>query len=722
MTISVTQSPDIQNTGADKPSYYLTGTNDITISNNANLKFGNGDFTCLSMFKLSQFSASLAVIAQVEDGAAKGFDIGVTSSGLLRSGLNSGGTDLLSGANISLNTIYSVVLKRDGSSVTQYLNGIINGQITSSKDFGTTNPYFRIGNATAAFSLYGNTYRNILFNYALSEDKIKRYSAGAKLDWEDVGGSMTDLVNGLTWANVNYNTFNVSGNDLTSVVGTINQYGRIGFINSPNASLIPIVAGKRYRLYYTLTSTGATLPSVVFMTGTDSVVSSPFVALPVATNGYVEIIPTITNNACLRIQAGDGSVNCVLTIDKLVQLGAVLDLEPENITEGTWFDASPNGLHGTVTGAIANRFIPSYSSRNYIINGGMDFDQRRGFTASSPYTSGGTWYVSDRFKLEVFGTVTGSYTIQTIADAPTSFTKSGKVTSGGSGFSATLGSFISHSIEGFNSRSLLFGTSAAKTITLSFWVKSTTVGTMSVTFYAINGFRNYITEVKINNANTWEFKSVTIKGCQDGAWNKDETLGLKVIFGIQSSGSWLVSPTNVWNTANAVFSANQTNFIASASNSVQITGVMLNEGPVAAPFELSGGTIAGELAMCQRYYEKSFDLSTPPTQGPNATTFYTEIGATMVMFPYRIGSPSGSYVNRSPVLFKVPKRATPTVTLYGNNTGLVFFRSDTSSTATTGWGSVGAYPNQSGFELGNEVDNASKSLIAYLHWDANAEI
>lgn len=358
--LPVANTQDIQNAAADKASYYFDGNTDkITMGS---IITGNQPHTLISTFSSNGITSASQYI--FTNGTYSGNSVllmYISDTGLLIMGVENGSGSPNAYQMTSFKLPITACSSYDGAIQKGYVNGISIGQKNySSANLGSTG--LMIGNAVDInnVALNGSIYRTLLFNYALDENKIKKYSAGAKLDYEDVGGSMTDLSSGLVWDNINFTTFTPTGSskNITSAIGSYPQYARLGFIN-PNGQ-IPIVAGKKYRMYYSLTSTGEELPSVAFLTGADAVLASAHTVLPVATNGYVDITATVSGNACMRIFPQSGSVNFSLTFNSLVQLGAVLDLEPEGILsqtiEGTpthlWLDSSPNGLHGTVTGAL----------------------------------------------------------------------------------------------------------------------------------------------------------------------------------------------------------------------------------------------------------------------------------------------------------------------------------------------------------------------------------
>lgn len=161
---------------------------------------------------------------------------------------------------------------------------------------------------------------------------------------------------------------------------------------------------------------------------------------------------------------------------------------------------------------------------------------------------------------------------------------------------------------------------------------------------------------------------------------------------------------------------------AVSSKDFAVSNFQLEAGPVATPFERR--PYGMELALCQRYYEKSFNIDTAPANGPNGTSFSSNSGVTVAMAPYRTGAPTSTYPGHVGVRFTVTKRITPVLKKYGNNSGYWWYRTDTSSSAGATWtGSIALISGgTSGFEISNEANNTGTCLMVYGHWDADAEL
>jgi hypothetical protein len=248
------------------------------------------------------------------------------------------------------------------------------------------------------------------------------------------------------------------------------------------------------------------------------------------------------------------------------------------------------------------RYNPTVEAgKNRIINGAMTIDQRNNGASVTVNTSNAT-YVLDRFVN--FGQPTdGVYTVQRDTTAPSGFSNSLKatVTTADASIGATQFYLLQQYIEGYNVADFAYGTAAAKTITLSFWVRSSVTGTFGGSFRNAAQNRSYPYSYTISAADTWEKKSVVVAGDTTGTWDNTSGRGLNVIWSL-GDGVDRLGTAGAWAAANLTGVTGQTNLIATSGATWFITGVQVELGSVATAFSNAGGTIQGELAACQRYY------------------------------------------------------------------------------------------------------------------------
>ncbi len=283
------------------------------------------------------------------------------------------------------------------------------------------------------------------------------------------------------------------------------------------------------------------------------------------------------------------------------------------------------------------------SNRNLIINGGMTVDQRNnGSAVSAPHNT----YTLDR--LNVYQSGDAAFSVQQVSDVvPDGFANSAKIactTADTNGFGATDYYMLTYNFEYNQTRPLEFGTSSAKTVTLSFYVRSNLTGTFSGALESGDGGRHYVFEYTINSANTFERKSITIPGDTSGTWTGTfNARGMKIRLAL-ALGANYDGTAGTWGTDESYGSTNQTNFFSSTSNVFYITGLQLEvgDGP-ATPFEHE--SFGSTLAKCQRYFFKWDETvsNDGALWGLQAVVLSTSYVRTPVFFPVKMRtSPSAS--------------------------------------------------------------------------------
>jgi hypothetical protein len=262
-------------------------------------------------------------------------------------------------------------------------------------------------------------------------------------------------------------------------------------------------------------------------------------------------------------------------------------------------------------------------ARNRIINGDMRIDQRNS-GASVTVNGTGSYFGTDRFFATGQAT-DGVFTVARSTTAPAGYTNSllATVTTADASIGASQIYVLGQRIEGLNIADLGWGATGAATVTLSFWVRSSLTGTFGGSITNETGY-SYPFSYTINSANTFEQKSITIAGPTAGTWLATSGTGISVIFSL-GSGSTYSGTANAWS-ANLYYGATgQTQVISTNGATFYITGVQLEPGSVATPFERR--SYGQELALCQRYYFKDADNSVNIFQckTDNATTYNSTI-------------------------------------------------------------------------------------------------
>lgn len=296
--------------------------------------------------------------------------------------------------------------------------------------------------------------------------------------------------------------------------------------------------------------------------------------------------------------------------------------------------------------------------RNRIINGAMMIDQRYSGTANTVNANVNNQYNLDRWTW--YNTMgTGAFTVQQMNaantsasnyeanSAPAGFINSMKMTVSTANTTPAAASFcrVIQPVEGLNVTDLGWGTSSAKPVTLSFWVKSSLAGSYSAVLLNNTGTRTNPQSYTISAANTWQYVSITYAGDTTGTWLTNNNIGVFVDFWF-AGGSLYVTSSPGWNGGTGYEITGQSNLMATVGNTFYITGVQLEVGTTATPFEFRH--YGQELALCQRYYWQIKETGAGVEQ---------EVGI------FTAQSASQAYtILQNPVYM----RATPTGTITGN--------------------------------------------------------
>ena len=242
---------------------------------------------------------------------------------------------------------------------------------------------------------------------------------------------------------------------------------------------------------------------------------------------------------------------------------------------------------------------PLSGMRNRIINGDMRIDQRNAGSAVT-IAANGSSYGADRFRCDAPSGQSMTLQRSTTTPSGQGFPYSLAYTAGTASTNASDSSGILHFIEGHNVADLGFGTATAQTAVLSFWVRCSLTGTFGLEFENAAGNRYYLTSYAIAAANTWEKKTITLPGDTTGTWDWASDRGLGIIwdlgFGTTASGT----VTNSWGAGNKRGLTGGVKLTQNTGATFYITGVQLEPGSVATPFERR--SFGAELALCQRYF------------------------------------------------------------------------------------------------------------------------
>ena len=339
--------------------------------------------------------------------------------------------------------------------------------------------------------------------------------------------------------------------------------------------------------------------------------------------------------------------------------------------------------------------------RNKLINGDFRIDQRYAGTSTTVSN-----YIADRWN---FNNSTGTITKQRVANGPFGNTYSFQATVTSVGTRLSTDYFIfTQPIEGDNVMDLQWGYSTAKTCTLSFWVKNSLTGTYSGLLFSANITRSYGFTYTVNSASTWEYKTIVIPGDISGgatAYPSGNGVGMYVRFGFGGGSSNNV-PAGVWSAPGGGLAdvAGTASWAQTAGAVVNISMVQFEVGSVATPFEQR--PFGTELALCQRYYEKSYNqVETPGTISSGGCAAYVAANST-----------NGEH---SMVCFMVSKRTTPTITYYSTVTGTPgkVRNATTNADISSSYSNTVGESSYAGFGVATTTGN-----LCLWHWTASAEL
>jgi hypothetical protein len=245
--------------------------------------------------------------------------------------------------------------------------------------------------------------------------------------------------------------------------------------------------------------------------------------------------------------------------------------------------------------------------RNLIINGAMQVAQR-GTSVTGVTTSG--YRTCDRWFV---GVSSGTHTITQDSSGPDGFANSLKVECTATGGDNNV--TIEQRFEGQDLQKLAYGTSSANQVTLSFWVKSNVVGRYTAELYNNDSSRQVSKTYNVNSSGTWEYKTLTFPADTNNGFGDDTGLSLYLLMWV-STRSDFTSGTQNTDAWASVSNPNRVNsdlpdFVGTTGNYFQITGVQLELGKVATPFEHR--SYGEELSLCQRYYQTGAGETYAPT-------------------------------------------------------------------------------------------------------------
>ena len=347
----------------------------------------------------------------------------------------------------------------------------------------------------------------------------------------------------------------------------------------------------------------------------------------------------------------------------------------------------------------------SWARKNAIIGG--DFSTNPWQRGTSFTSVASAAYTADRWSWGTIGT--GVADITQSADAPT-VAQAGRLTNhclmidcttADASIAAGDAYHLVQIIEGYNFLPL-----AQKAMVLSFWHKHTKTGTYCISVRNTGQDRSYVAEYTQAVTDTWELATITITAAPSaGTWNYTNGIGLRVSFSV-AMGSNFHTTADSWQTGTYLSTANQVNGMDSTDNNFRIALVQLEAGSVATEFE--SRAVQEELALCQRYYNKTYNQGVDPA----TVTDTGAIGGTAT------GTAAGTV--DSSYRFPVSMRVAPTITFYSPTSGATGNWRRVAGAADVAW--IVAVTAGTEIVWGNNNGTVTDSERVYGHIVASAEL
>lgn len=352
------------------------------------------------------------------------------------------------------------------------------------------------------------------------------------------------------------------------------------------------------------------------------------------------------------------------------------------------------------------------SLKNIIINGGMDIWQRN-ITFNSAASG---IYTADRFRYDKANTSavhnifrSGTIPSLSLTGYQSAYSLSVQIGTQDASLAANEHSEITYRMEGYDLAGV-FG----QTVRLQFAVLSSVPGTYCIGFRNASGTRSMVKTYTVNQADTYELKTIDLTLDTTGTWNFDNLNGMDIMWTLSAGSDFQAPSLNTWQSGNYFGHSSAVNFNSGSVGAVfRITQVALYKGSFSSdqviPFRRAGKTFQEELAMCQRYYEKSTGESIN-----TAISDYSFITAK--------SDTSNQLLSSSP--FRVTKRAVPTISLWSalsGTTGQAGVAVTTGAFASAAASSPNTSINSMNYLIGGVSSNGQIATILTA-WQADAEL
>lgn len=607
---------------------------------------------------------------------------------------------------------------------------------TDTLNIGTTNAdIINIGNSGTAINLYGTTFYQNVTNLQVTDKLITINKGGGSASGFGAGLEIEEngLITGYVSTSTDRNSWELKAPNTAGIAVitpgvsgiTLNQSSHdpvsltaVG--STPNAGGASI-SGQAL----TLQPANGTNPGVI-TAGAQSIGGTKTFTGSVNIDGTTRLATALTGP--LKASSGTVSASAISLTTEVTGILPVANggtgantLTANNVILGNGTSAvqfvAP-GTSGNVLTSNGTTWVSSApatgtsSARNMIINGNMDFWQRgTSFTINDNVTR--FFYSADMISYSSQGPTVKNYSVNQVTSVPT-VAQSGFVSqfsheflvNGATAFAAAdLVVPFRYRMEGFD-----YSEIHAQAITVGFWAYATATGSYSVAFLNSAKNRSYVTDITINTTNTWEFKTVTLTLDSAGTWLFNNGIGLEMTIGAAAGTTYQTGTINSWIAGEFYASNTATNIFGNANNRLRITQSSLVKGSTglgATGFRRTGDSIADEMDLAQRYFEKSYVVDVAPAT------------VTMVnAWGYRSVFNATSNNSTSTVVFKTRKRNTPTVTVYNPVTGATGSSYD--NDATTSRSTTAINTGDSTFRSVVSITVTGNDIT--MHWTADASL
>lgn len=259
-----------------------------------------------------------------------------------------------------------------------------------------------------------------------------------------------------------------------------------------------------------------------------------------------------------------------------------------------------------------------------------------------------------------------------------------------------------------------------KDVTLAFYFRTNKAGTYGIAIQNVNAVRTYVSQFVVTNAEAtnqdWVKRVFTVP-LESMSWATDNSRSMSVLVTLADNTTATLSPNiNQWAAGSFTWAAGQVNLMDTLGNYAEMSQAMMIEGVIEDPdFCLAGRSYADELQLCQRYFEKSYELNTTPGG--------VGVQAGVIITPQRTTDTSiGNLLTIAYCYFKVRKRASPIVTIYSYNGVLDRVSNQAGTDLAANSGKVDSLKGESSFRVRNESGGALGANEYLFHWIAEAEL